>query len=93
MPTYETREQITPITKILPGVVAEHYRLDNHHFVRAQLDPTRTKTPLTWDEVWPLVEAELLPEGAGAYFTRNDNRIHLFEDGTEIRQLFLGEKL
>lgn len=93
MPTYDTREQITPMTEILPGIVAEHYKLDDHHFVRAQIDPTRTRTTLTWDEVWPLVEAQLLPEGLKAYYTRFDHRIHLFEDGTEIRQLFLGTKL
>lgn len=67
-----------------PGLIAAALQIDDELFIRAQLDPT--KSNLDWESGWAKVMDRFGVEGYNS-----EARIFELEDGTEMRQLFLGK--
>lgn len=70
--------------EVSPGLIAAALQMDGELFIRAQLDPT--KSNLNWESAWPEVLDRFGVEGYNS-----EARIFELEDGTEMRQLFLGK--
>lgn len=68
---------------VAPGLIAAAMEMDNQLFVRAQLDPKHSD--LTWPEAW-----EHVKERFGYDEFKSEAKIVKHDDGTELRQLFLG---
>lgn len=81
----------TRYVQIQPGLLAGAYILKVREeaglYVRAQLDPTKWQASLDWDDAWRLVRSAF---GIDPAEVRMESRVHLFDDGAEIRQLWLG---
>lgn len=70
--------------EVSPGLIAAAFQAKDEVFIRAQLDPN--KSNMNWDSAWPQILDRFGVEGYNA-----EAKIAAFEDGTEMRQIFLGK--